>query len=494
MEFNGRIIMSNNGVIITPYDKKRLKPIITRTGKYDETYHRYNEETGFKMKYENEDCFITHYNKPEWLQSLFLDYEIIDMKKNTPKKMNEEYILHSNIKPSEIQYNIISSIMKDKKKNSKENKEWFVNLQTGYGKTLLSIYLASLIGYKTLIMCGITEVLKQWKNTLLDKTNFDMSRLLLIDSGKILDSIYNGTFDSSHYDIFICTPGIITGYGKKHGNERIWKIFQSLGIGLKIFDEAHLNKANIVKINALTNVRYTLYLSADFAQRDNEIQQMYYRIFYKTKIFKPSEEEMIDMRYTRGIIMEYNSNPDTNEKICIFNKYGFSPDLYMDYQFKKGYIFDVLLYTLNHIFSSNTGKYKILILSTNISHVDTIYEYLKEKLEDKYNVGRFHSRINEETKEYVKKYADIIVSTYKSFGAGLDVTDIKYVISVNQCNRIMDNQAAGRARPMKDGSDVFYFMFIDKGFNYCNKKIRNRVSYLVETKIKDITKIKYYIG
>ena len=55
----------------------------------------------------------------------------------------------------------------------------------------------------------------------------------------------------------------------------------------------------------------------------------------------------------------------------------------------------------------------------------------------------------------------------------------------------MLNHASGRARPLPDGSDAFYFMFADMGFSYTKKKLNTRLSYLRQTKIKDIKTVKY---
>ena len=86
-----------------------------------------------------------------------------------------------------------------------------------------------------------------------------------------------------------------------------------------------------------------------------------------------------------------------------------------------------------------------------------------------------------------KNNASIIVATYSSFGTGLDTENIKYVLSPNQCNKVMDNQAAGRARPLADGTNALYFIFIDNGFSYCKRKLRIRLNYLNETKSKTST-------
>lgn len=486
MNFKGKIYISNNGVTITPYNKKDCEQIERLTSMYDEVYHQRNEVTGFVLKYNDEcDAFISHQHNTTYIQNLFPEYEIEYMKENLPIKISHEFGLNSSITPTDIQYDIISKIL-----NTKNEKEWFIHLQTAYGKTLLSIYLASIFSYKTMIMCFSVEILSQWIKTIKKKTTFQSDKLLLIDSSKILQGILDETFDYKRYDIFLCTPKILTSFCNKRGYSKLNIIFTKLGIGLKIFDEAHRNMANLIKINASTNVRYTLYLSADFGQADPELEQKYFKIFYKVPIIAPDEKFKETMKYTQAIVVEYNSHPTMEESPSIYNRYGFSPQLYMEYQFKKKIIFDVVDFILKNI-QKTKDKYKTLILLNHIDHVDMMTEYIKEKYPDK-SVGRFHSKVSSDEKEFAKNYSDIIVSTYSSFGTGLDVDHIKYVISLNQSNKIEDNQAAGRARPLKDGSDVFYFIVIDRGFTYCVKKLKIRLAYLYETKIKKVLKLRYY--
>ena len=88
-------------------------------------------------------------------------------------------------------------------------------------------------------------------------------------------------------------------------------------------------------------------------------------------------------------------------------------------------------------------------------------------------------------RENTLDFANVIISTYKSFGTGMDIEDIKYVVSLNQCNKITANQAAGRSRALPDGSDSIYFMVTDNGFKYCKQKTKMVLGYLSEQKLKE---------
>jgi hypothetical protein len=313
----------------------------------------------------------------------------------------------------------------------------------------------------------------------------------LIDDGKVLSKIESGEFPAWEFDIFMCTPKLLTTYGKKHGYDKLNVLMTRMGIGLKIFDEAHRNIANIIKINAYTSVKKTLYLSGDFAQSDKRKQDMYYRIFHNVPILKPTEELMNTLKFTVAVVVFYDSKPSELEKASVYSRRGFSFYEYMKYEIQQEMFFNTLWFILDAINKTNTNGYKILVLVNLIEHVNIVKDRIEEKYREQYTVGRYHSQVSESEKDFCTEYATLIVSTYQSFSTGLDVSLIKYVVSCSICTKIDDNQASGRARPLPDGSDAYYFIMSDVGFPYTKKKLGGRLQYLQETKIKAIQQIRY---
>lgn len=490
MNFKGQIFISTTGTLIVPYGKHQSKYLEKITSTYDEVRHRRNEITGYYIEDDpgiKSSCFITYLHGNQFIQSLFPDYEIVELPKKIGRKLSEDFALNADITPTDVQYGIIHEII-----NSSVNRhQWFVYLSQGYGKTLLSVYLISIFHTRALIMCYSTEILLQWMKTFNKKTTINMSRVLLIDSSALLTKIYKNTFPTHEYDIFMCTPKLLTGYGAKYGYTRIPNILEKMGVGVKIFDEAHRNIANIVKINAFTSIDKTIYLSGDFGQSNPVKEKLYYAMFHSVQVIKPPEDVINTLKYTVAIIMEYDSEPTPTEITSVYTRRGFSFYNYMKYQFKKKIFFDTLYYILDIIHRTNTGGYKTLILVNLISQCDELYDLITTQYGDKHRIGKFHGKVSEEHKEFSREYADIIIATYQSFGTGIDVSSIKYVVSTSVCTKIDDNQAAGRARPLSDGSDAFYFMMCDRGFLYSLKKLKERIRYLIETKIKDVKRMKY---
>lgn len=487
----GEIIVTTTGVEITPYYDKQnryLENLTSTFGAKRGNYSRRNPTTGFFLNYENtQPCFVTHRHDPVWLQHQFEGYEVKYTEVAKSKKLSESFGLNPDIAPREVQYQMIQEVL-----NHEKEHQWFIYLSQGLGKTLLSVYLISYFNVKTLIMCYNKDILSQWYKTLKSKSTIDPKKVLMITSSMLLKNILYGEFPTMEYDIFLCTPGLLVSFGKKVGFHKIPIVLDRMGIGFKIYDEAHRNIANIVKINAFTSIDKTLYLSGDFGQSDPRKEKLYFNMFHGVPILKPDDELMNTLKFTVAMVIEYDSEPTELDKTGMYTKNGFSFYNYMKYQFRKDVFFETLDNIIQSISKANHEGYKILILLNMIDHVDEMTDRMKEKYGDRYVIGRYHGSVPEDEKEETLKQSNMIVTTYQSFSTGIDVSLIKYVISCSVCTKIDDNQSSGRARPLPDGSDAFYFMMTDIGVPYVKKKLRSRIQYLQETKIKEVKKIKYW--
>lgn len=487
MNSEGRIYVTTTGTEIVPYRKNQNVYLERLTSTYDSVRHRRNPVTGFFLDTpKTEPCFVTHLQNSVFLQAQFPTYQLYRIPPTNPQALSQVIQMNPDITPREVQYEMIQSVLSHQQEN-----QWFIHLSQGLGKTLLTVYLISHFNTKSLILCFDRKILDQWYQTMKDKTDIDPKKILMIPSSSLLKKIVSGDFPVWEYDIFMCTPALLVSFGGKNGFHMLSVLMDKMGIGFKVFDEAHRHIASTIKINAMTSVEKTLYLSGDFGQSDQRKEKLYFNMFHDVPIFKPSQELMNTLKFTVGIVIQYNSEPTELQKMSVYTKRGFSFYNYMKYEFQTEIFFQALEFTMDTIRKTNTNHYKILILLNLVSQVDYLYDWLKERYRDDYKIGRFHNQVPEEEKSYCHDVCDMIVSTYQSFGTGIDVSSIKYVISCSICTKIDDNQASGRARPLPDKSDVFYFMLSDVGFPYTKKKLKERLRYLYETKIKDIHTIKF---
>ena len=73
--------------------------------------------------------------------------------------------------------------------------------------------------------------------------------------------------------------------------------------------------------------------------------------------------------------------------------------------------------------------------------------------------------MDEEEKKHAKE-ADIIVSTMKSMGTGVDILGLRAIINTESYkSKIVTEQALGRLRRPADGSTCVYCELVDKAFS-----------------------------
>lgn len=492
------IRFTSTGMQVIPYSPKKCKPILNSRSIWVPGSHTFNNVTAFVMKdAEGQKRLVTYGCGIDFLKQILPDYEITKMPKEVGEKIEQEFSLNDDIIPSDVQSSAVEAVITNNFTKA------FFNIPTGVGKTLMSLYLTSLLKRKAWVMCYRTIVLDQWDSTLENMTSFDTRRCLHVKSSKQLLKMATGDFDFHKYDIYLSTPMLLIKFASTFGLDYLNDVMVNCGIGVKFFDEAHKNVGNICKINALTNVARTYYLSADFGQSGEAKRDLYYKMFGTTPVIRPKQELLQDMRYTNAIVVKYNTHPNILETESVFTGHGFSAYRFMDYTFPQPEFRDALYQTLRSVIKANPNHhYRVLILCNLIRQTDELKELVTEIYQNVCNeigadmpfITRYHSEVSKEEQEEAKLSGDVIVSTHQSMGVGVDMKMIRYVINLAPVNFIEDNQAAGRARQLPDKEDCFYFMFCDEGFDYVRKRLPERLDYLKGQKVKKIYSIQYSSG
>lgn len=472
-----RILLSQLGCIVTPYRMHQSKNLEWGTGIWNKIYHKYSPYVGFELPYRGSPAYITYAREYDMLRRFLPDYII----EKAPFIKEKRILGNPGVTGVTVFTPAQSQVISEFERTREYSNTWYVNLQTSVGKTLLSVYLSLYLGLKTLVCCYSKDVLKHWIDEYSQKSDIDPSRILLLTS-RTIDKLLVGKLDPNDYDIYIGTTTLLRSFADTRGDYgRLTDFANICGFGTFIYDEAHRHVSTMVKLLSVINTRYQVFLSAEITLGNDDKARMFKEVFRHTHVVTLTDELRKSMKYTKITSIFFDSKPDSIEQPSIFEHGMYNPNLYSDYEFRKGILQQAVVYLLRKVVYENPKKYRALVLCTRVPPV----EYLTRVLQKEFptlKVGRYHGAVPDEEKAYVKDNADIIVATYASFGTGLDTTGIKYVLSTNQCNRVEDNQAAGRSRPLKDGTHARYYMFIDQGFPYCMRKLKKRLEYILDTK------------
>lgn len=360
---------------------------------------------------------------------------------------------------------------------TKKYDQLFLALNTGAGKTYLGIVYSALLNVKTVIITNSVDWLNQWKDAYLQHTNLIPSELMFISGSIMMNKIIKGNFNPDKYKVYTITHDTILSYAKNNGWESIDVLFNKLGIGLKIIDEAHLNFDNICNIDYASPVYKTLYLSATPSRGDSNqdrVYQNYFRNVPTLSLFDPESDP-----HTHYIALLYKSGVTEQEMLPCFSNHGFNKMTYNDIVILKQN-FDYISRIVMDMISKIPGK-KLLFFSTNNSIV-FFYNWLRYNYSEYANDIGIYTSINPDKAS--AKNNTLILTTSKSAGACLDIDDLMVCINMAEPTKSLpqNQQRFGRTRKYNS----FYIDLVDISvkpiYNYYKNALPMYDKYALDTK------------
>ena len=344
-----------------------------------------------------------------------------------------------------------------------------LNLRTGFGKTYCVAYTSTMLNVRTLIVTPNTGLKNQWIKTY--KTMFDYRSKHLVDiaGSAIMDAILDG--DIRPADVYFVNHQTLRSYLAQSGPYKFRQFFQKLGVGIKVYDESHMEFANILLIDFFSNTDRTWYLTATFDRSDKSESICFRHAFASVDSFGKEESTAVTAKHVIYHTVNINSRISPKNRAKLMGYPGFTAAKYGRYC-----IFDdpndtAYKATLAILNKTKNMEGKTLIFLPLIDDVEEVVKRLKRDFPDK-SVAAYHSKIDKEEKESAEK-KDIIVSTIKSCGTGRDIKGLRCIICLEPvASKVVTEQTIGRLRPYAEGKDTYYFDVLDtciQPLNYWHK-------------------------
>lgn len=459
-----KIIVKNSCIMITDY-------VLGKCTKIENCFRMYNMLTHqhyyIAMYYDNENKILY---LPRGIDIWFLEKQLgvsATVEKNQFNPFDKyDDILIKYLPRDDVQKEALRFTLGKEEYSSTINKSQLsVNLNTGKGKTYVSIATTSFFGIKSAIITYSKSWLEQWKKCIVEYTNITPREVYLVDgTPSILRLLEKGESYIRQIKVFLFTHATIKSFGDSHGWNAISELFKHLRIGIKIFDEAHLNFENMCMIDFFTNVYKTYYLTATAvrsSEDENRIYQMCFKNVLAIDLFNEEEDP-----HTQYIAMKYNSLPTPLDISDCKNQYGLDRNKYTNYITKNHQFYMMLTILMDLLFGKivKEDEKVLMYIGTNQS-IKEVYEFLvNEYPEFKNDVGIFTS-ISENKQNALSKR--IILSTTKSAGAAVDIKGLKVTVVLAEPfkSEVIARQTLGRTR----SAHTYYIELVDTGFYYCTK-------------------------
>jgi hypothetical protein len=331
-----------------------------------------------------------------------------------------------------------------------------LNLNPGAGKTYLSIAAVSIMLVRTIMITSSIDWINQWKKCILEYTNIQDDEIyLLIGSGSIA-RLLNGMNDIKKYKFILASHATIKSFGDKYGWDKVGDLFKLMKVGLKIYDEAHLEFDNICSIDFATNTMKTLYLTATPGRSDQNENVIYQTAFKNVPSIDLFDDEK-DPR-TEYVSISYSSHPSVETLQNCRNAYGFDRLSYINYIITRPNFYKIIYIILEII--KNKGK-TLIYIGTNFA-INVVYNWMCFTFPELSNEIGIYTSITPKAIKRQQLDKMIILSTTKSCGAAVDIAGLKCTVVLAEPfkSEILARQTLGRTR----ARETMYIEVVDRGF------------------------------
>ncbi len=342
----------------------------------------------------------------------------------------KESVFKMETKPREYQKNVISDIISE----LRINKSCIACLYTGWGKTFASLYIAYVLGVKTLIIVNKESLLKQWEEQ-------------IVNFFGIKPGIIQGKCINNEPDICI---GMIQSISMKEYPKDTFECFT-----LTIYDETHHYCSKVFsEVFYKIGSKYNLGLTATIKRAD--------RLDYTLQWFLGKIAVNVQLLLIEPLIKIYNyyEYPCDTLKFLPNGKVACPSTITNITQIETRN--KLLLDLIKECYASDRN---ILILTERKSHCDYIYTSLCNS----YDIGKYYGGMKaEELKK--SNECKIIVATYQMASEGYNNPKLDTLILASP--KVNIEQSVGRILRQKNKNPALVIDICDNlsVFNNWNKK------------------------
>lgn len=454
-----KMVITNSAIIINNYNLGECATLERNFKIWDPLYHRYNI-IGMYYDQVNKRLYLPRGSDIFYIKrKLYSVYGEENVSSTFLRNHRFQYttkIMMKKMPRNDRQYEALQFMLcKDKYSINSNKTQFSVNLNTGVGKTYCAVGTLSYLGIKTIIITSQSGILRQWKEKILEYTTLDSSEIVQLEGSSSLNRIIAGKSTIADKSVYLVTHSTLLSFANSNGWENVGKLFEVLGIGIKIYDEAHQNFTNTCMIDFFSNVWRTYYLTATPIRSnkdENKVYQIYIKNIPSIVLFDGDQDP-----HTKYISIKYNSNPRPMDLVKMRGPYGLNHNAYIDYLTKNQRFWIMFDYIFALVYKS--GGRALFYIGTNAAILkarDRILFNYPELIDD---VGIYTSISEDKAYERSKKY---ILSTTKSAGAGEDIPYLKYSVVMAEPfkSEVLTRQTFGRTRDR----DTIYLELVDVGF------------------------------
>jgi superfamily II DNA or RNA helicase len=382
------------------------------------------------------------------------------------------------------------------KQDSPDIRQRFVCMATGKGKTFVALEHAQRKGVAFAVFVDQDELGRQWEDEIAKHTDIPPARVYRVAGAESVRALLSGKRDPAGYDVFIVSHRTMHAWAKLNADDWdcVGDFLAVLGIGIKFYDEAHVEWGNIVSVDLHSDVAETVYLTATPARSNAIEDRLYQRVFATVPKFGFKEKFEARGLYHTAVYLKFDSQPDiqTVAKLSAskrgFDVIGWSKYILQDSKIER--LYGPVRSVLGGLLQAKPDARAAVVLKTN-DLVDAFASMLRGDFPGK-TVSVYNGVVKKSELKAALE-ADIICTTEKSFGKAIDVQGLEVLfMTVPVSSETIVEQMMGRLRG-KEGNKAVYVHMTDVGFLACRKQFSS-CRRIIEAKAKKTREMNFVGG
>ena len=408
-----------------------------------------------------------------------------DMSYNTVRKIDlqlkEEFKPRNSLQEEILDF--LEGINSFSEIKTKPRRALFVD--TGEGKTFLTITDISKIKEATVILCPDTRAIKTWKEEFSKFTNLTEEDIAVVSG---FDNFKKFAYSDKKFPIYLLSLKTVTSIVDNKEDQMITDFFENNGIGIKVLDEMHMMLKSHYCVEMLTSTKKTIYLTATDSRRlfkENFVIQ--YMTPSSSCVYRQEKVKKFDY-----IQVNYYSHASKEQQKGVKGFTGFNASKYINMivnysELQNDFVEKFLKPTIKNALSKKSKpEFKIgLLFKTKES--GKIFGEMLESFYPDLTIGYFNGSISESEKEK-EVLKDIIISTDRSFAGIINIKGLEIIINTIP-SRTESNllQIMGRLRN-EEGKKRIFYQYVDLSVP-CLRNISNSMRNIIEEVSVSMTKV-----
>lgn len=333
------------------------------------------------------------------------------------------------------------------------NNNGIINLDTGSGKTIISIYFISHLKKKTLILLHRKNLIEQWIEKIERFTDIKLNEnMTILKNSKIEESFNNS--------IILATVQSIKSGLEKHKNKMINQL-QNSGIGLLIADEIHsiIGPEKFSDASLFISSPRVFGLSATPYRKDGTTDILKYHL---GEIFKPEDKSEIIMKSkVKVFFLDYGILNKSRRYVYWSGR--FQRSRYLNLLKNSEILNNLCLNLLNRLIESNRN---VFLIAERIKFIKQLF--------DNFNYENKNTFIEKDSNDNLIK--QFIFATPGKLRDGIDEPNKDTLVLTSPIGNIQ--QASGRIlRFYKDKQIPLVIDLVDVGCSDISKTFYSRLKF-----------------